>query len=120
MSWKGHWWLIRNFIQKHNNNFLLTEREVCTEKYRTEVFSVQTEPVGRGLYKKTEVRYFSVHAEQARLTKSLLYGMYTWNKQEMHDLKGIYISSVVTFGRRKQKIPMYSFFSTKNHSQISY
>ena len=31
------------------NNFLLTEREVCTEKYRTEVFSVQTEPVGRGL-----------------------------------------------------------------------
>jgi hypothetical protein len=44
-------------------NFLLTEREVCTEKYRTEVFVVQTEPVGRGLYKKTEVvRYFSVHS----------------------------------------------------------
>jgi hypothetical protein len=33
-------------------NFLLTEREVCTEKYRTEVFFVQTEPVGRGLYKR--------------------------------------------------------------------
>jgi hypothetical protein len=27
------------------NNFLLTEREVFTEKYRTEVFFVQTEPV---------------------------------------------------------------------------
>ena len=57
-------------------NFLLTEREVCTEKYRTEVFFVQTEPVGRGLYKKTEVRYFSVHTEQARLIKSLVYGIY--------------------------------------------
>ena len=57
-------------------NLLLTEREVCTEKYRTEVFFVQTEPVGRGLYKKTEVRYFSVHTEQARLIKSLLYGIY--------------------------------------------
>jgi hypothetical protein len=34
--------------------FLLTEREVFTEKYRTEVFFLQTEPVGRGLYKKTE------------------------------------------------------------------
>ena len=59
-------------------NFLLTEREVCTEKYRTEVFFVQTEPVGRGLYKKTVVRYFSVHTEQARLIKSLLYGIYIY------------------------------------------
>ena len=41
-------------------NFLLTEREVCTEKYRTEIFFVQTESVGRGLYKKIEIRYFSV------------------------------------------------------------
>jgi hypothetical protein len=57
-------------------NFLLTEREVFTEKYRTEVFFVQTEPIGQGLYKKTEVRYFSVKAEQAWLIKSLLYGNY--------------------------------------------
>ena len=55
---------------------LLTEREVFKEKYRTEVFFVQTESVGRGLYKKTEVRYFSVKTEQARLIKSLLYGIY--------------------------------------------
>jgi hypothetical protein len=48
-------------------NFLSNEREVCTEKYRTEVFFVQTEPVGQGLYKKAEVRYFSVHTELARL-----------------------------------------------------
>jgi hypothetical protein len=60
-------------------NFLVTEREVFTEKYRTEVFFVQTEPVGRGLYKKTEVRYFFVKTEQARLIKSL-YGIYMiWN-----------------------------------------
>jgi hypothetical protein len=58
-------------------NFLLTEREVCTKKYRTEVFFVQTEPVGRGLYKKIEVRYFFVHTKQARFIKSLLYGIYT-------------------------------------------
>ena len=57
------------------NNFLLTEREVFTDKYRTEVFFVQTEPLGRGLYKKTEVRYFSVKTKQARLIKSLLYGI---------------------------------------------
>jgi hypothetical protein len=106
-------------------NFLLTEREVCTEKYRTEVFFVQTEPVGRGLYKKAVVRYFSVHTEQARLIKSLLYGIYiyigiyTWNKQEIHDLKCILVAWY-TFGQRKQKIPVYSFFSTKNHLQISY
>jgi hypothetical protein len=60
----------------HFNNLLLTEREICKEKYRTDVFFVQTEPVGRGLYKKTEVRYFSVHTEQARLIKCLLYGIY--------------------------------------------
>jgi hypothetical protein len=42
---------------------LLTEREVFKEKYRTEVFFVQTESVGRGLYKKTEVRYFFVKSE---------------------------------------------------------
>jgi hypothetical protein len=73
-------------------NFLLTEREVFTEKYRTEVFFVQTEPVGRGLYKKTEVRYFSVKTEQARLIKvydMAFIGIYTRNKQEMHDLKCI-------------------------------
>jgi hypothetical protein len=66
--------LVSNY--RVNNNFLLTEREVCTEKYRTDVFFVQTEPLGRGLYKKTEVRYFSVHTEQGRLIKSLLYGIY--------------------------------------------
>jgi hypothetical protein len=59
-------------------NFLLTEREVFTEKYWTEVFFAQTEPVGQGLYKKTEVRYFSVKTEQARLIKSLLYGIYRY------------------------------------------
>jgi hypothetical protein len=42
-----------------------------SEKYRIEVFFVQTKPVGRGLYKKTELRYFSVHIDQARLIKSL-------------------------------------------------
>ena len=71
------------------NNFLLTEREVCTEKYRTKVFFVQTKPVGQALYKKTVLQCFSVHTQQARLTKSLSYGIYrhliiyTWNKQEM-------------------------------------
>ena len=32
------------------NNFLLTEREVCTEKYRTKVFFVQTKPVRRASF----------------------------------------------------------------------
>jgi hypothetical protein len=48
-----------------NANFLLTEREVCTEKYRTEDFFVQTEPEGRGLHKKAGVRYFSLHMHRA-------------------------------------------------------
>jgi hypothetical protein len=64
-----------------------------TERFRL-FFFVQTEPVGRGLYRKTEVRYFSVHTEQARLIKSLLYDIYAWEKQEMDDLKKN-ISSVV-------------------------
>jgi hypothetical protein len=42
------------------NNFLLTEREVCTEKYRTKVFFVQTKPVGQALYKKTVLQCFYV------------------------------------------------------------
>ena len=98
-----------------NINFLLTEREVFTKKCRAEVFFVQTEPVGLGLYKKSEVRYLSVKTEQARLIKSLLYGIYMhlYSKQprntwfEMNILVAWY-----TFGRRKQKLPMYSFLST--------
>ena len=42
---------------------LLTEREVCTVKYRTEVRT-----------KKTEVRYFTVQTEQERSINCLLYG----------------------------------------------
>jgi hypothetical protein len=87
----------------YNKLFINLACSVCTEQYRTEVFFVQTEPVGRGLYKKTEVQYFSVHTEQARLIKSLLYGIYRHlYKQEMHDLKGILVAWY-TFGRRKQK-----------------
>jgi hypothetical protein len=44
-------------------NFLLTEREV---------FFVQTEPVGRGLYKKTEVRYFSVIYRASEVNKKFI------------------------------------------------
>jgi hypothetical protein len=58
-------------------------------------------PVVQGLYKMTEVRYFSVHTEQTRSIKSLLYGIYIWEKQEMHDLKCIF---EIHSGRRKQKI----------------
>jgi hypothetical protein len=90
-----------------NVNFLLTEREVWTEKYRTGVFFVQT----GGLYKKTKVQYFSVHT-QAMLIKSLLYGIYIWNKQEMYDLKCILVTWY-TFGRRKQKIQCISSFPLK-------
>jgi hypothetical protein len=86
--------------------------EVCTEKYRTEVFFVQIEPVGRGLYKKTEFRWFSVHTEQGRLIKSLLYSIYSWNKQEMHDLKSI-LAAWYTFGRRKQKYQCIPSFPLK-------
>jgi hypothetical protein len=53
------------------NNFLLTEREVCTEKYRTKVFFVQTKPVRRASFvQKDRAPMFSVHTQQARLTKS--------------------------------------------------
>jgi hypothetical protein len=41
----------------------------------------------QGLYREILVRYFSVHTEQARLIKGLLYGLigtYTWNKQDMY------------------------------------
>jgi hypothetical protein len=43
---------------------------------QVQVFLQQTNPVGRGLYKNTEVRYFSVYTKQARKIKSLLYGIY--------------------------------------------
>jgi transcriptional regulator CtsR len=77
-------------------NFLLTERKV---------FFVQTERVGRGLYKKTEVRYFSVHTEQARLIKSLLYRIYThlYLKQTRNAWFEMHISSVVHIWSKKTK-----------------
>ena len=37
-------------------------------------FSVQTEPVWQSLYKKTEVRYFSLKTKKAKLLKGL-YGI---------------------------------------------
>ena len=60
--------LVWSSIKK--NNFLSTEREVCTEKYRTDVSFVQSEPAERGLNKTTEVRCFSVQTEQERLIKN--------------------------------------------------
>jgi hypothetical protein len=39
---------------------------------------------------------------QARLIKSLLYGIYTWNKQEMHDFE-MHISSVIHIWSKKTK-----------------
>jgi hypothetical protein len=68
-------------------------------------FLVQTEPVavGRGLYKKTEVRYFCVHTEQARLIKILSYGIdrHLYLKQTRNAWLEMYItiSCVVTFDR---------------------
>ena len=52
----------------------LTEREVFTEKYRNEIFFVQTKAK---FVHKTKVRYLSVKTKLARLIKSLLYGIYT-------------------------------------------
>jgi hypothetical protein len=86
-----------------NNNFLLTESDICTEKYRTEVFFVQTERVGRGLYKKTELRYFSVHAEQVRLIKSLLYGIYRHLYLKQTRNVCISVSSLVYIWSKKTK-----------------
>ena len=58
-------------------NFLLTEREVCTEKYRNEDFLRKDRArIGRGLYKKPRPLFF-VHTEKAMLIKNLLYGIYT-------------------------------------------
>ena len=51
---------------------LLTEREVCTVKYQTEVL-VRTKRA-RSELKKTEVRYFTVQTKQARSINCLLYG----------------------------------------------
>ena len=62
-----------------------------------DIFCADRARIRRGLHKKTEVRYFSVHTEQARLIKSLLYGIYTRNKQEMNDLKCILVAWY-TFG----------------------
>jgi hypothetical protein len=36
------WYVLLNYYIELFNNFLLTKREVCTEKYRTEVFFVRT------------------------------------------------------------------------------
>jgi hypothetical protein len=66
---------------------------------------IQTEPVGQGLYKKTEVRYFSVHTEQARLIKNLLYGIdkHLYLKQTRNAWFEMHIISVVHIWLKKTK-----------------
>jgi hypothetical protein len=81
-------------------NFLRTEREVfCTKRLS---------PIFLCTYRVSEVN--------KKIISMPFIGIYTW-KQEMHDFR---LVAWYTFGQRKQKIPMYSFFSTKNHSQISF
>jgi hypothetical protein len=103
---KLHAWEVSAHSHFGNNYCGITLTEVCTEKYRTEVFFVQTKPVGRGLYKKTEFRNFSVHTEQGRLIKSLLYGSYwyLYLKQTRNAWFEMYISSVVHIWSKKTKI----------------
>ena len=45
-------------------NYLLTEREICTEKTSPEVLTVQTEPLRRGLYGQDRGRYFRIFSKR--------------------------------------------------------
>jgi hypothetical protein len=88
------------------NNFLLTEREVCTKKYRTKVFFVQTQPRRASFVQKDRAPMFFLYIQSKRGWQKV-YNMaficiYTWNKQEMSELKCILVAWY-TFGRRKQK-----------------
>ena len=88
---------------KYKNNSLLTEREVCTEKYRTDVFLV--------LYEKIEVRYFSVQTEQARLIKSLLHGV--WHL-ELKETKNCEIETNKEYCKLKQAACMHDLAQHNN------
>ena len=59
---------IRVYIYTCINNidYLLSECEVCTEKYLPEVFASE----------KTEGKYFPAQTEQTRLIRNLLYGFW--------------------------------------------
>ena len=45
-------------------NYLLTEREICTEKTSPEVLTVQTEPFRRGLSGQDRGRYFRIFSKR--------------------------------------------------------
>jgi hypothetical protein len=68
-------------------------------------FFVQTEPLGRGLHKKTKVRYFSVKTKQTTLIKSLLYCIYghLYLKQTRNQWFEMHISRVVHIWTKKTK-----------------
>ena len=53
-------------------DYLLTEFEVCTEKYLPEVFVGPSEVCAE----KTSGKYFPVQTEQTRLIRNLLYGFW--------------------------------------------
>ena len=57
-------------------NYLLTDREVCTEKYPPKVFCTDRAVFGKVCAKKTKGGYFSVQTERGRLIKVLLYGIF--------------------------------------------
>jgi hypothetical protein len=99
-------------------NFLLTKREVCTEKYRTEVFFVQTEPIGRGCTKRLRSD-ISLHVHTEVNKKFVFWHLYL--KQTRNAWFDMHISRLVHIWSKKTTYTMYStFFSTKNYSQISY
>jgi hypothetical protein len=98
----------RELLLLENIN-VLTERQVCTEKYWTEVFFVQTEPVVRAMFVQKHRGPIFLRASEVN-KKFIVWHLYL-KRHEMHDLKWILVAWY-TFGRRKQKIPMYSFFST--------
>jgi hypothetical protein len=99
-------------------NFLLTECEVC-RLYR------EISDWGIFLYRPN--RYGEVCTKRPRsdiflLVKCLLYGIYCIGIYiiETNEKCMIWNAWPVHIWSKKTKMPMYSFFFTKNHSQISY
>ena len=82
---------VRHLSEPYNKKLLLTERKVCTEKYRTEVSLVQT--------------------EQARLIKSLLYGV--WHL-ELKQTKNCEIETNKKYFELKRAACMHDLAQHKN------
>ena len=98
--------MLTDSVQPYNKPIIDIACSVCTVKYQTSVFCMDLAPSSLAVHTKKPQPDISQYWPHARSVSRYNYymaciGIYTWNKQEMHDLKCVLVACRYTFDRRK-------------------